>query len=199
MSRMRSGKGIPARILPDLDPEKGNMGMMNALMTNVESIPWKSASQRRLYSDSTLITVYGVGAGPPWSFPPLSRGLRALEQCCQQDLEVTWVEPVKKATARFTIKFRRGLVCHWYLPSRMITNNGIMAPSSRVAFPTHDIPKLVPRSITCLAHTREASGWREGGGVPRCCMGSMPGLLMNQKNAVGADLMKNLLLLGQSM
>ena len=74
------------------------------------------------------------------------------------------VEPVRKVTAQSAIKFLKGLVCHFGVPARVITENGtqftsracmqyVHALRSKVSFAMLPIPeateKLRGRTLKC--------------------------------------------------
>ena len=83
-------------------------------------------------------------------FPRATRGFEFLYVAIDKFTKWPEVEPVRKVMVQSAIKFFKGLVCHFGVPNRVITDNGIQFTSC--AFMQY-IERLGSKvSFTSVAH-----------------------------------------------
>ena len=85
-------------------------------------------------------------------FPRATRGFEFLYVAIDKFTKSPEVEPVRKVIVRSAIKFFKGLVCHFGVPSKVITDNGTKFTSCAYMEYIHSLGNKV--SFTSVAHPR---------------------------------------------
>jgi transposase InsO family protein len=99
---------------------------------------------------SWLFSVWGLDILGP--FPRATRGFEFLFVAIDKFTKWPEVETVRKMTAQSAIKFLKGLVCHFMVPVRIITNNGTQFMSHAFMQYVHALGSKI--SFASVAHPR---------------------------------------------
>ena len=98
------------------------------------------------------MAVFGLGVRYPRPFPPAAGGFEFLFVSIDKFTKWPEVEPVRKVTAQSAIKFLKGMVCRFGVPSRIITDNGTQFTSRTFMQYVHALGSKI--SFASVAHPR---------------------------------------------
>ena len=90
------------------------------------SVPFKEASSASSSpsNHSSLLAFLGLGLDILGPFPRAIGGFEYLYVAIDKFTKWPEVEAVRKVTSQSAVKFFKGLVCHFGVPNRVITDNG---------------------------------------------------------------------------